>query len=176
MSLTIEQKRTAVVVVRDMLLEAESVIAAEYKGLDVLAMTSLRREARASGVRVRVVKNSLARRAVEGTTFECLQKVFSGPLLLVFSGEDHGAGARLVRDFAKEHTQLIPTGIAIDGELRPAEDLHLIANMPSLDEARAQLLSVFKAPQTRLVRTLAEAAGQFVRLLSAYANSKEPNS
>jgi len=173
MSLTIEQKRTAVAAIREMALEADSVIAAEYSGLDVAAMTTLRRKARVAGVRIRVIKNSLARKAVEGTTFECLQGVFTGPLLLVFSGEDYGAGARLVRDFAKEHTQLIPKGIAIDGELRPAEDLQLVADMPTLDEARAQLLSVFKAPQSRLVRTLAEPAGQLVRLLSAYANSQE---
>ena len=92
---------------------------------------------------------------------------------MVFSGEDPGAGARLVRDFSKDHAQLVAKAIVVDGELRPAEDLKLLANLPTLDEARAILLSVFKAPQTKLVRTLSEPAGELVRVLTAYRDSQQ---
>lgn len=173
MSLSIDQKQTVVAQVNTIAANAQTAVAAEYIGLNVAQMTELRAKARASGVYVRVVKNSLARRAVDGTAFECLQDSFTGPLLLVFSGEDPGAGARLVRDFSREHKQLVTKAIAFAGQLRPAEDLQLLANMPTLDEARAQLLSVFKVPQTKLVRTLAEPAGQFVRVLSAYTDSQQ---
>ena len=173
MSLTTEQKHTVVSEVNEIAAHAQAAVAAEYIGLNVAQMTELRAKARDSGVCVRVVKNSLARRAVDGTPFECLQNSFTGPLLLVFSSEDPGAGARLVRDFSKDHKQLVTKAIAFAGQLRPAEDLQLLANMPTLDEARAQLLALFKAPQTKLVRTLAEPAGQFVRLLSAYTDSQQ---
>ena len=173
MSLNTEQKQTVVSEVNEVAANAQAAVAAEYIGLNVAQMTELRAKARESGVYVRVVKNTLARRAVDGTAFECLKNSFTGPLLLVFSSEDPGAGARLVRDFSKAHKQLVTKAIAFAGQLRPAEDLQLLANMPTLDEARAQLLALFKAPQTKLVRTLAEPAGQFVRVLSAYNDSQQ---
>ncbi len=171
MSLTLEQKKSVVAEVSEVAAKAEAAIAAEYIGLSVAQMTELRSKARAEGVYVRVVKNSLARRAIEGTDFECLNDVLTGPLLLVFSNEDPGAGARIVRDFAKDNDKLVTTAIALGGQLLPAENLKAVAPMPTLDEARAQLLSVMQAPQTKLVRTLAEPAGQFVRVLAAYRDS-----
>ena len=171
MSLTLEQKKSVVAEVSEVAANAESAIAAEYLGLSVAQMTELRSKARDKGVYVRVVKNSLARRAIDGTDFECLNDSLKGPLLLVFSSDDPGAGARIVKDFAKDNAQLVTKAIAFAGQLRPAEDLNLLASMPTLDEARAQLLSVMKAPQTKLVRTLAEPAGQFVRVLAAYRDS-----
>lgn len=171
MSLTLEQKKSVVAEVSEVAAKAEAAIAAEYIGLSVAQMTELRSKARAEGVYVRVVKNSLARRAIEGTDFECLNDVLTGPLLLVFSNEDPGAGARIVRDFAKDNDKLVTTAIALGGQLLPAENLKAVASMPTLDEARAQLLSVMQAPQTKLVRTLAEPAGQFVRVLAAYRDS-----
>lgn len=173
MSLTLSQKQAVVSEVREVAATAQSAVAAEYSGLTVAQMTTLRAKARASGVYVRVVKNTLARRAIEGTSFECLQESLTGPLLLVFSQEDPGAGARLVRDFAKDNDKLVTRAVAFAGELRPAEDLALLASMPTLDEARARLLAVFKAPQTKLVRTLAEPAAQLVRVLAAYADSRQ---
>ena len=173
MSLTLEQKKSVVAEVSEVAAKAEAAIAAEYIGLSVAQMTELRSKARAQGVYVRVVKNSLARRAIEGTDFECLNDSLTGPLLLVFSNDDPGAGARVVRDFAKDNDKLVTTAIALGGQLIPAEDLKLVASMPTLDEARAQLLSVMQAPQTKLVRTLAEPAGQFVRVLAAYRDSKQ---
>lgn len=174
MSLTFQQKQAVVSEVADVAANAQAAVAAEYIGLSVAQMTELRSKARASGVYVRVVKNTLAKRAIDGTSFECLRDSLQGPLLLVFSGEDPGAGARLVRDFAKDNDKLVTRAIAFAGQLRPAEDLSLLANLPTLDEARAQLLGLFKAPQTKLVRTLAEPAGQLVRVLAAYRDQQQP--
>ncbi|MFT4562843.1 MAG: large subunit ribosomal protein L10 [Gammaproteobacteria bacterium] len=173
MSLTLEQKKRVVAEVNEVAASAQAVIAAEYLGLSVADMTDLRVQARAQGVQVRVVKNSLARRAIEGTEFECLTDSLTGPLLLVFSAEDPGAGARIVQDFAKTHDRLVTTAIAFAGEVRPASDLKLLAAMPTLDEARAQILAVMSAPATQLVRTLAEPAGQFVRVVAAYRDQQE---
>jgi large subunit ribosomal protein L10 len=173
MSLTLEEKQAVVAEVRAVAVDAQAAVAAEYSGLSVAQMTVLRAKARASGVYLRVVKNTLARRAVEGTGFECLKDSLTGPLLLVFSREDPGAGARLVRDFAKDNDKLVPRAVAFAGELRPAADLTLLANLPTLDQARALLLAVLKAPQTKLARTLAEPAAQFVRVLAAYRDAKQ---
>lgn len=174
MSLNIEEKRAVVAELHNVATSSQSAIAAEYKGLDVAQMTELRAKARDTGVYLRVVKNTLARRAVEGTSFECLAGALQGPLLLVFSGDDPGAGARVVQDFAKANNKLVTKAVAFAGELRPAEDLSALASMPTMDEARAQLLAVLQAPQTKLVRTLAEPASQFVRLLAAFRDSQQP--
>lgn len=167
MSLTLEQKKAVVSEVHAMASDAQAAIAAEYIGLTVAQLTEFRSKARNDGVQVRVVKNSLAKRAIADTEFECLGDSLSGPMLLVFSGEDPGAGARLVRDFSKENEQLVTKAIAFAGELRPAEDLKVLASLPTLEEARAKLLSVFNAPATQLVRVMAEPGGKFARLLSA---------
>lgn len=173
MSLTLEQKKAVVAEVNEVAASAQAAIAAEYLGLSVADMTEFRVKAREQGVYVRVVKNSLARRAIEGTDFECLGDSLTGPLLLVFSSEDPGAGARVVRDFAKTNDRLVTTAIVFAGQVRPPEDLKLLADMPTLDEARAQLLGLFQAPATQLVRTLAEPAGQFVRVVAAYRDQQE---
>lgn len=173
MSLTLEQKKRVVAEVNEVAANAQAVIAAEYTGLTVSDMTDLRVQARAQGVQVRVVKNSLAKRAIEGTEFECLSNSLTGPLLLVFSSDDPGAGARIVRDFTKTNERLVTTAIAFAGEVRPAEDLKMLASMPTMDEARAQLLAVLGAPATQLVRTLAEPAGQLVRVVAAYRDQQQ---
>jgi large subunit ribosomal protein L10 len=172
-SLTLEQKKRVVAEVNEIAAGAQAVIAAEYSGLSVSDMTELRVNARNDGVTIRVVKNSLAKRAIEGTDLECLSDSLTGPLLLVFSANDPGAGARVIRDFTKTHDQLVTKAIAFAGELRPAEDLKLLADMPTLDEARAQLLGTLVAPATQLVRTLVEPAGQIVRLVAAYRDQQQ---
>ena len=172
MSLTLEQKKRVVAEVNEVAAGAQAAIAAEYLGLSVADMTNLRVQARAQGVQIRVVKHSLARRAIEGTEFECLRDSLTGPLLLVFSADDPGAGARIVRDFAKTNDRLRTTAIAFAGQLRPPEDLVLLASMPTLDEARAQLLGTLQAPASQLVRTLAEPAGQFVRVVAAFRDQQ----
>jgi large subunit ribosomal protein L10 len=130
-------------------------------------MTELRRQAREGGVYLRVVKNTLARRAVEGTDFECMQAGLEGPLVLAFSKEDPGAAARVVKAFAKDHEKLVARLVSIGGELLPAADLERLATLPTLDEARAMLLGVMKAPAGKLVRTLAEPAAALARVIAA---------
>jgi len=173
MSLTLEQKQSIVAEVNAVASTAQAAIAAEYAGLSVAQMTALRVQARAAGVFVKVVKNTLARRAVAGTAFECLTEKLAGPLLLVFSAEDPGAGARVVRDFAKDNQKLIPVAIAFGGQVRGPEDLQALATLPTLDEARARLLGMLEAPASQLVRTLAEPGAAFVRVLAAYRDQQQ---
>jgi large subunit ribosomal protein L10 len=130
-------------------------------------MTELRKEARNAGVYMRVVKNTLARRAVEGTEFECMQDTLKGPILLAFSKDDPGAAARVIKDFAKKHDALQAVSLAVGGAVLPASDLNTLASLPTLDQARAMLLGVFMAPMNQLVRTLAEPSGMLARTLNA---------
>ena len=150
MSLTFQQKEAVVSEVRNVAESAQAAVAAEYIGLSVAQMTDFRAKARETGVYVRVVKNTLARRAVEGTSFECLQETLTGPLLLVFSEEDPGAGARLVRDFSKDNEKLVPRAVAFAGELRGAEDLGVLASLPTLAVAAVAgaVLAWIVKPQT----------------------------
>jgi len=122
---------------------------------------------------VRVVKNSLAKLAVQGTEFECMQDRLSGPLMLGFSQEDPGAAARLFRDFAKENDAFSITLGAVGGDTIEAADIGKLANLPTRDEALAQLMSVMQAPVTKLARTLNEVPGKFVRTMEAVRLAKE---
>ena len=167
MALKLEDKKTLVKEVNVVAGESLSAVAAEYRGLSVAEMTGLRREAREAGVYLRVVKNTLARRAVEGTEFECMQETLKGPILLAFSKEDPGAAARVIREFAKEHEALQAVSLSAGGQLMPASDLKMLADLPTLDQARAMLLGGLVAPMAQLVRTLAEPPAMFVRTLSA---------
>jgi large subunit ribosomal protein L10 len=135
--------------------------------LTVAEMTELRTAARQSGVYVKVVKNTLARRAIAGTSFECMQASLKGPLVLAFSREDPGAAARVFRGFAKDHEKLVTVALSIGGELYAASELERLASLPTLDEARASLLRALVAPATQLVRTLAEPASMLARTLKA---------
>lgn len=173
MSLTLEQKQSIVAEVNAVASKAQAAIAAEYAGLSVAQMTALRSKARQAGVYIKVVKNTLARRAVVGTSFECMVEKLAGPLLLVFSADDPGAGARIVRDFMKDNQKLVPVAIGIGGQLRGPKDLVAVASLPTLDEARAQLLGMFQAPVSQLVRTLAEPAAQLVRVLAAQRDKQQ---
>jgi large subunit ribosomal protein L10 len=167
MSLNVEAKQAVVAEVAAVAATALSAVAAEYRGLTVAEMTKLRAAARQSNVYMRVVKNTLARRAIEGTSFECMQGSLKGPLVLAFSREDPGAAARVVKGFAKEHDKLVTVALSIGGELYPASDIDRLASLPTLEEARASLLRVMNAPLTRLVRTLAEPAAMLARTLKA---------
>ncbi|KPK57430.1 MAG: 50S ribosomal protein L10 [Gammaproteobacteria bacterium SG8_31] len=167
MALRLEDKKALVAEVAEVAASAHSAVAAEYRGLTVSEMTELRKQAREGGVYLRVVKNTLARRAVEGTDFECMQAGLEGPLVLAFSQEDPGAAARVVKAFAKDHEKLVARLVSIGGELLPAADLERLATLPTLDEARAMLLGVMKAPAGKLVRTLAEPAAALARVIAA---------
>ena len=173
MALRLEDKKALVSEVNAVAAKALSAVAAEYRGLTVDQMTNLRKEARESGVYVKVVKNTLARRAVEGTEFECLQDALTGPLLLAFSQEDLGAAARVVKSFAKKHEQLVTIGIAVDGQLLPASELDRLATLPTREQAIAMLLGVMKAPITKFVRTLAEPQAKLVRTIAAVRDQKQ---
>jgi large subunit ribosomal protein L10 len=167
MALRLEDKKALVAAVKEVAETAHSALAAEYRGLTVSEMTELRKQARDQGVYLRVVKNTLAKRAVEGTDFECMQKGLSGPLILAFSREDPGSAARVFKSFAKDHDKLVTTLLSIGGELLPGSELGRLASLPTLDEARAMLLGVLLAPAGKLVRTLNEPAAALARVIAA---------
>ena len=167
MALNIEAKKALVAEVASVAAGAQSAVAAEYRGLTVGEMTELRVAARNAGVYLKVVKNTLARRAVEGTSFECMKGSFKGPLVLAFSREDPGAAARVVKAFAKDHDKLVTVALSIGGELYGAKDLDRVASLPTLDEARSMLLGVLQAPLSQFVRTLAEPGAMLARVLKA---------
>ena len=167
MALRLEDKKALVQEVNAVAGDSVTAVAAQYRGLSVAEMTELRRVARSSGVYMRVVKNTLARRAVEGTVFECMQDTLKGPILLAFAKDDPGAAARVIKDFAKEHEALQAVSLSAGGQLLPASDLDRLANLPTLERARAMLLGVLIAPMGTLVRTLAEPPAMLARTLSA---------
>jgi len=173
MALSYTEKQAVVAEVAEVANEALSAVAAEYRGLTVTQLTDLRAKARQSGVYVRVVKNSLAKLAVKGTDFECMNDSLTGPLMLAFSQEDPGSAARLFRDFAKENDKLVITLGAVGGETIDASDIGKLANLPTRDEALSILMATMQAPVTKLARTLKEVPGKLVRTVEAVRLSKE---
>ena len=173
MALRLEDKKALVTEVNEVAATAESAIAAEYRGLSVAQMTEFRAKARNEGVYVRVIKNTLAKRAVEGTEFECLTDVLRGPLLLAFSREDPGAAARVIKEFTKDNEALETKAVVVGGTLYGPEDLARLASLPNLEQARAMLLGVLQAPLGKLVRTLAEPPAMLARVLSARGESEQ---
>ena len=173
MPLNFEQKQAVVAEVAEVASGALSAVAAEYSGLTVEQMTDLRAKARASGVYLRVVKNTLARRAVEKTDFACMQEGLTGQLVLAFSQEDPGAAARVIKDFAKEHDKLVVKLVSIGGKLLQPSDIEALAKMPTYDQAISMLMAVMKAPVEKLARTLNEVPGKLVRTVAAVRDAKE---
>jgi large subunit ribosomal protein L10 len=173
LALNLEQKKAIVAEVNEVARSAYSAVAAEYRGLTVDEMTSLRREARNNGVYLRVVKNTLAKRAVEDTDFACMQEGLTGPLVLAFSQEDPGAAARVIKDFAKEHKRLEVRMLSIGGQLLGPSELETLAKMPTYDQAVSMLMAVMKAPVEKLARTMKEVPGKLVRTLAAIKDAKE---
>ncbi len=173
MALNLEQKKAIVAEVSDVASSAFSAVAAEYRGLTVEEMTELRREARNNGVYLRVVKNSLARRAVEGTEFACMQEGMTGPLILAFSQVDPGAAARVIKDFAKGHQHLQVRLVSIGGQMLAPSELETLAKMPTYDQAISMLMAVMKAPVEKLARTMKEVPGKLVRTVAAIKDAKE---
>lgn len=173
MALNREQKQAIVAEVAEVAGSAFSAVAAEYRGLSVSEMTELRVQARNNGVYLRVVKNTLARRAVEGTEFECLADDLKGPLILAFSQEDPGSAGRVIKDFAKDHDNLKVTMLAIGGKQLDASQIDVLAKMPTYDQAISMLMSVMKAPITKLAQTLNEVPGKLVRTVAAVRDAKD---
>jgi len=174
MPLNLDDKKALVAEVSAVAATAQSLVAAEYRGLTVTQMTSLRAKARASGVYMRVVKNTLARKAVAGTAFENISPVLKGPLVLAFSKDDPGAAARVIKAFAKDNDKLVATALSLGGQLLPAKDLDKVASLPTRDQALAMLMGVMKAPIQKLAGTLSAGPSKLVRTLAAYRDSQQP--
>jgi len=173
MALTLEQKKAVVAEVADAAKSAHSAVAAEYRGLTVSNMTELRAKARSEGVYLKVAKNTLVKRAVEGTDFECMSEGLTGPLLFAFSMEDPGAAARLVKEYSKDNDKLIARLVVVGAELHDASELERLAQLPTRDRAIAMLMGVMKAPIEKFVRTLAEPHTKLVRTVAAVRDSKQ---
>jgi len=144
--LNLEDKKALVKEVAEIAAVAQSVVAAEYRGITVSQMTELRAKARAQGVYMRVVKNTLARKAMVGTSFESVGPHLKGPLVLAFSKEDPGAAARVVKDFAKSNDKLVATLVSLGGQVLPGKDLEKVASLPTREQALSMFLGTLKAP------------------------------
>jgi large subunit ribosomal protein L10 len=173
MALNLEDKKALVAEVAAVAAKAQSVVAAEYRGLTVGQMTELRAKARAKGVYMRVVKNTLARKALAGTSFENIGPKLKGPLVLAFSKDDPGAAARVVKDFAKANEKLVATLVSLGGQVLPGGDLDKVASLPTREQALSMLLGVMKAPIQKLVGTLAAPGNKLVRTLAAVRDQKQ---
>lgn len=171
--LTLAEKQAVVAEVAEVAASAHSAVAAEYAGLTVAQMTNLRKAAREAGVYLRVVKNTLARRALENTSFACMTDSLVGPLILAFSQEDLGSAARVVSDFSKTNEKLVVRLVALGGKLLPAEAVEQVAKLPTRDEALSMLAGVMLAPVVKLVRTLNEPHAKLVRTIDAVRNQKQ---
>jgi len=172
MPLNLEDKKVLVAEVAEVAKSALSVVAAENRGLTVTQMTDLRAKARASGVYMRVVKNTLARKAFAGTAFEPVGPKLKGHLVLAFSKDDPGAAARVVKAFAKDNEKLVATLVSLGGEVLSAKDLDRVANLPTRAQALSQLLGVLKAPIQKLVGTIAAPNQKLVRTIAAVRDAK----
>lgn len=171
MGLNRSEKAVVVEEIGAKIADAQSIILAEYRGLEVEAITVLRRQAREAGVYLRVLKNTLARRAVAGTPFESLSDQMVGPLIYGIS-TDPVAAARVLNDFAKGNQKLVLKAGAMRGSLLDVDAVKALATMPSRDELLAKLLGTMQAPVSQFVRTLNEVPGRFVRTLAALEKQK----
>lgn len=172
MALGLAEKQAIVEEVHSAANAALSAALADYRGLTVEEMTALRRDARESGVYLKVVRNTLLKRAVVGTDFECLAEEAAGPSMLAFANDDPGAAARLFKRTADELEDFDVKVLAIGGQLVPAEDIERVATLPTRDEALAMLMSVMQAPAAKLVRTLNAIPSKLVRTLAAVGEQR----
>ena len=172
MPIGLKEKQAIVAEVNETASKAISAVMADYRGVSVDDMTTLRKAAREVGVQVRVIRNTLARRAFEGTEFECLNDALLGPNILAFSIEDPGAGARLFKDFAKENKDFEIKALSIGGKLLPADRIDAIAELPTRDQAISLLMAVMQAPVTKLAMTLIDIPGRVTRVVAAVRDQK----
>ncbi|MGD8418382.1 MAG: 50S ribosomal protein L10 [Pseudomonadales bacterium] len=172
MALRLADKQAIVAEVNEAAMNALSAVVSDYRGLTVDQMTQLRAKARESGVYLRVVRNTLARRAIQGTEYECLTETLVGPTMFAFSQENPGSAARLLKDYAREFEALEIKALSIGGQLLGPGDVDRVAKLPTRDEAIALLMSVMQAPVTKLARTLNEVPGKLVRTIAAIRDQK----
>lgn len=173
MALSLAEKQAVVEEVSQAASKAISAVVADYRGLTVTEMTQLRADARKSNVYLRVVRNTLTKRAVKDTEFDCLNEALVGPLFVAFSQEAPSDAARLLKNFAKENNKLEVKALAIGGKLLAADQLEAVASLPTKDEAIAKLMYVMKAPVEKFVRTLVEPHAKLVRTVAAVKDQKE---
>jgi len=173
MTLRLADKQAIVAEVGEVAKNALSAVTAEYRGLSVGEMSQLRVQARHAGVYLRVVRNTLARRALQGTGFACLNDTLVGPLLLAFSQREPGAAARLIRAFTKQNEKLLVKALAFDGQLLSINEIDKLADLPTRDEAMATLMAAMKAPIAKLVRILSEPHAKLVRTIAALRDQRQ---
>jgi len=171
LGLSLEQKQAVVSEVAAKLAGAQAVIVAEYRGLNVERVTQLRAKARKSGIYLRVLKNTLARRAIKGTPFEQLSESMIGPLMYGIS-QDPVAGAKVLSEFARENELFVIKAGAMPNAMMSAQDIKALAQLPSREQLIATLLGTLQAPMAKLVRTLNEVPARFVRTLAAVRDAK----
>lgn len=173
MAIRLEDKQQIVSEVNQAASSALSAVLADYRGVTVEDMTALRKNARANKVYLRVVRNTLLKRAVADTEFECIQEVLVGPTILAFSQEDPGAAARVLKDFAKENDDFEIKALSVGGQLMDASQIDVLAKLPTLDQARSMLMSVMLAPVTKLARTMNEVPSKLTRAVAAVRDQKQ---
>ncbi len=173
MPIGLKEKQAIVAEVNETASKALSAVMADYRGVSVDDMTNLRKQAREAGVQVRVIRNTLAKRAFEGTDFECMTEALVGPNILAFSLEDPGAGARVFKDFAKEIEQFEIKALSVGGKLLSADQIDILAKLPTRDQAIALLMAVMQAPITKLTRTLNDVPGKVTRVVAAVRDQKQ---
>ena len=173
MALQLEQKKAVVQELNEAAASALSAVLANHRGMSVGDLTELRRRARESGVYLRVVRNTLLKRAVAETEFECIGDALAGPTMLALSNEDPGAAARLLKEAATQWDALELKAVSIGGRLYGAEDIERVASLPTREEALAQLMAVMQAPVAKLARTLKEVPAKLARVLAAVRDQKE---
>ncbi|WP_133129018.1 50S ribosomal protein L10 [Legionella nagasakiensis] len=172
MTLTLAAKKAVVEEVTNVASKAISAVVADYRGLTVNQMTQLRAEARKTGVYLRVVRNTLTRRAFEKTDFACLSNLLVGPLFIALSLESPGDAARLLKEFTKSCEKLEIKALSVGGKVYGAEQLDAVASLPTRDEAISKLMFVMKAPIEKFVRTLSEPHAKLVRTVVAIKDKK----
>ena len=173
MALSLEAKKAVVEQVNAVANNAVSVGVAEYRGLNVEQMTNLRNSAIDADVSLRVVKNTLAKRALAETGCECITPVLIGPVILGFSQQDPGAVARVFRNFIKDNKALVVKGLGVAGEFVDADQLKKIASLPTKDQAISMLMALMLAPTEKLVRTLNEVPTKLTRVVAAIRDQQQ---
>ena len=173
MAIRLEDKKVIVADVNETASNALSLVIADYRGVPSNGMNELRAKARSENVSLRVVRNTLAKRAVQGTDFACIEAVLVGPTILAFSMEDPGAAARLLKDYAKENDEFEVKALAVGGELLDASQIDRLAKLPTREQALSMLMSVMQAPVTKLVRTFNEIPTKVTRAVAAVRDQKQ---
>lgn len=173
MPIGLEDKKAIVAEVNEMAVSALSLVIADPRGVSVDGMTALRKDAREQQVSLRVVRNTLAKRAFAGTEYECVNDALRGPSLFGFSMQDPGAAARLFKDFSQHNGEFAVKALAVSGQMLGAEQLDVLAKLPTREQALSMLMSVMKAPVTKLAQTMNEVPGKLVRTLAAVRDQKE---